>query len=98
MVNVQWFIDTFVCYDLYDCLKLQNKHSEKLHSYGLAVHALLLLLLLLLLLFKNVGSARLRQSDIHPISAKTAGPQYQPIDWKKRKGKLVEDYSTDRAA
>ena len=55
-------------------------------------------LLLLLLFFKNVGSARLRESDIHPISPKTTTPQYQPIDRKKRKGKIVEDYSRDRAA
>ena len=50
------------------------------------------------LLFKKVGSARLRESDVHPISPKTPAPQYQPIDRKKRKGKRVEDYSRDRAA
>ena len=55
-------------------------------------------LLLLLLLFKKVGSARLRESEIHPICPKTPAPQYQPIDRKKRKGKEVEDYSRDRAA
>ena len=53
---------------------------------------------LLLLLLKQVGSARLRESDIHPISPKTPAPQYQPIDRKKRKAKIVEDYSRDRAA
>ena len=52
----------------------------------------------LLLLLKKVGSARLRESCIHPISPKTPAPQYQPIDRKKRKGKKVEDYSRDRAA
>ena len=45
-----------------------------------------------------VGSARLRESDIHPISPKTPALQYQPIDRKKRKGKRVEDYSRDRVA
>ena len=55
-------------------------------------------LLLLLLLFKNVNSARLRESGIHPIGPKTPAPQYQPIDRNKRKGKRVEDYSRDRAA
>ena len=35
---------------------------------------------LLLLLLKNVGSARLRESDAHPISQKTPAPQYQPPD------------------
>ena len=53
---------------------------------------------LLLLLFKEVGSARLRESDIHPNSPKTPAPQYQPMDRKKRKGKIVEDYSRDRTA
>ena len=54
-------------------------------------------LLLLLLLLKKVSSAKLRESDVHPISPKTPAPQYQPIDRKKRKGKRVEDYSMDRA-
>ena len=42
---------------------------------------------ILLLILKKVGSARLRESGIHPISPKTLAPQYQPIDRKKRKGK-----------
>ena len=58
----------------------------------------MILLLLLLLLLKKIGSARLRESDIHPISPKTPAPQYQPIDRKKGKGERVEDYSRDRAA
>ena len=41
-----------------------------------------------LLLLKKFSSARLRKS---PISPKTPAPQYQPIDRKKRKGKIVED-------
>ena len=56
------------------------------------------IILLLLLLLKKVGSARLRESDVHPISPKTPAPQYQQTDRKKRKGKRVEDYSRDRAA
>ena len=56
------------------------------------------LLLLLLLLLKEVGSVRLEESDQHPISPKTPGPQYQPVNRRKRKGKIVEDYSRDRAA
>ena len=42
---------------------------------------------LLLLLLKKVGSARLRESGIHPITPKTPAPQYQPIDRKNRNGK-----------
>ena len=41
-----------------------------------------------------VGNARLRESDIHHISPKTPAPQYQPIDRKKRTGKIV-DYNID---
>ena len=52
----------------------------------------------LLLSLKRVSSARLGESDIHPVNPKTPAPQYQPIDRKKRKGKRVEDYSRDRAA
>ena len=37
-------------------------------------------------------------SDIHPINPKTPAPQYQPIDRKNRKGKIMKDYSRDRAA
>ena len=55
-------------------------------------------LIALLLLLKKVFSARLGESDVHPISPKTQAPQYQPIDRKKRKRKRVEDYSRDRAA
>ena len=51
-----------------------------------------------LLLLKKVGSAKLRESNIHPISPKTPAPQYQPIDRKKERVKRVEDYSRDRAA
>ena len=47
---------------------------------------------------KKVGSARLRESGIHPITPKIPAPQYQPIERKKRKGKKIEDYSRDRAA
>ena len=51
---------------------------------------------LIILLLKKVCSARLRKSDIHPISPMTPAPQYQPIDRKKRK--IAVDYSRDRAA
>ena len=55
-------------------------------------------LIVIIIIVKKVGSARLRESDVHPISPKASAPQYQPIDRKKRKGKRVEDYSRDRAA
>ena len=52
----------------------------------------------IIIIIKKVGSVRLRESDVHPISPKTPAPQYQPIDRMKRKGKIVEGYSRDRAA
>ena len=46
-------------------------------------------LLLLLLLLENVGSARLRESDIHPITPRTTAPQYQLTNrQKEEKGKI----------
>ena len=59
---------------------------------------LLSLLLLLLLIFKKVGSARLRESDLHPISPKTQVPAIPAYRQREKKWKRVEDYSRDRAA
>ena len=68
---------------------------------GITICAIIIIiiinLLLLLLLLKEVGSARLRESDIHLISSTTAAPQYQRIDRNKIKRK-IEDNSRDRAA
>ena len=83
----------FICLPHYCC-----EGKEGLAAVELVAVTTSKLLFLLLLLFKKVGSARLRESDIQPISLKTPAPQYQPIDRKKRKGKRVEDYSRDRAA
>ena len=89
------------------CIIKKNIYSRTVpltQTLGPLVHssiyiaAPLLHIQLLLLLLKKVSSARLGESDIHPISPKTTAPQYQPIDRKKRKGKRVEDYSRDRAA
>ena len=52
---------------------------------------LLVFTIIIIINIKKIGSARLRESDIHPISPKTPAPQYQPIDKKKRKVKKVED-------
>ena len=75
-------------------LKLTDLHESQISTQVFKC----LNLLSLLLLLKEVGSARLRESGIPPISPKTPAPQYQPIDRKKRKGKKVADYSRDRAA
>ena len=48
---------------------------------------LLLLLLLLFLSLKKVDNSRLGVTNLHPISPKIPAPKYQPIQWKKRKGK-----------
>ena len=82
------------------CLELKNFEFAltRKEKYVYTNRLLLLLFLLLLLLLKDVGSARMRESDIHLISPKTPAPQYQPIDRKRRKGKIVETNSRDRAA
>ena len=41
-------------------------------AFYILIHALLLLLL------KDIGNARLGESDQHPISPKTPTPQHQP--------------------
>ena len=64
---------------------MKNSYENNCNTY---------IYIFLLLLLKKVGSARLRESDIHPSIA----PQYQPIDRKNRNGKRGEDYSSDRAA
>ena len=69
-------------YVKYDALFFLNRSFERI-------------IIIIIILLKNVGSARLRESDVHPISPKTPAIQYQPIDRKKRKGKRVEDYSRD---
>ena len=70
---------------------LVNRMNEGYRAWGTLKSVLSNRGLLLLLLLKKVSSARLGESDIHPISPKTPAPQYQPIDRKKRKGKKVED-------
>ena len=51
------------------------------------------------MLLKKVGSARLRKSDIHPISPKTdPSPTIPTYRQKEEKGKRVEDYRRDRAS
>ena len=41
---------------------------------------IIIIITIISLLLKKIGSARLRESDVHPISPKTPAPQYQPID------------------
>ena len=47
--------------------------------------------LLLLLLIKEIDSARLGESYLHPISPKTPVPQHQPVERNKKRGKTVEE-------
>ena len=42
---------------------------------------------MIFIIIRRVGNARLRESNVHPLSLKIPAPQYQPIDRKKRKGK-----------
>ena len=59
---------------------------------------LLVALFIIIIIIIKKGRQCKAESDVHPISSKTPALQYQPIDRKKRKGKIVEDYSRDRAA
>ena len=56
------------------------------------------LILVIIIIKKGRQCEAERESDIHPISPKTPAPQYQPLDRKKRKREIVEDYSRDRVA
>ena len=80
---------TQMCFQAFSVRRNENDLHRKYMLLGLLIKnaSPLLLLLLLLLLLKEVGSARLRESGINPISPKTPAPQYPPIDRKKRKGK-----------
>ena len=77
---------------------LLNHARTNIQHTPLSPFTMNLHIIFLLLLLKRVGSARPRESDIHPISPETPAQQYQPIDRKKRKGKIVDDNSRDRAA
>ena len=79
-------------------LKNLTDTAHKAKDKVISVSTELKLINNLLLLLKEVGSARLKESDIHPISPKTPDPQCQPIDRKNRQKKIVEDYCWDRAA
>ena len=47
--------------------------------------------IVIIIIIKKVGSARLRESDVHPISPKTPASQYQPID---RRREIEKEYKT----
>ena len=54
-----------------------------------------ILIIIIILLLKVVGSARLWV--LYTLSVRRPQPpQYQPIDRKKWKGKIVQDYSGDQ--
>ena len=61
----------FICNYSHQLFEVTFKHACKLHL------SIFLLLSLLLLLLKEVGNARLVESDLHPISSKTPAQQYE---------------------
>ena len=70
---------------------IYNSHVQvALRGYCPVKDGVYSLVYLLLLLLKKVGSARLRESNVHAISSKIPTPQYQPIDGKKRREKRVD--------
>ena len=54
------------------------------------IHRTVIIIINIIIIIIIKRGARLRESDMHPISPKTPAPQYQPLDRKKRKGKIVE--------
>ena len=100
MLKINNFLIVLSTFYTQDLRSLVPLHIIKLHispNYSLPISSSAELVLLLLL--KEVGSARLRKSDIYTLFCPdTPAPQYQPIDGKKRKGKIAGDYSRDRAS
>ena len=65
------------CWGKRSCMSVCMKHSCMSSPFLIAMMngTSFLSLLLLLLLLKVVSSARLRESDVHPVSPKTPAPQ-----------------------
>ena len=84
--------------DLTESKIRQYRLQHFANDFEFATSAKIFLLIIIIIFIKKVGSARLWESDAHPISSNTPAPQYQPIDRKKEMGKIVVDDSKDRAA
>ena len=76
-----------ICSYMFICFTISFSVSKKMIWYFLITEQNWFLLLLLL---KKIGNARPGEGDCHPISPKTPAPHYQPIEEKKRKGKLLK--------
>ena len=106
-----WLIERFLnfsapyshCYPIYKMFPLFLLLVPLLSLYQLihvlhiipGVHIILVAIIIIIIVKRDRQCKAERE---HPISPKIPAPQYLPIDSKKRKGKIVEDYSRDRAA
>ena len=54
---------------------------------------ILIIIIIIIIIIIKSGQQRKagRESYLHSISPKTTGPQYQPIDRKQKKEKIIED-------
>ena len=52
----------------------------------------------IIIIIKRVRLCKAEREWLYTLSIRRPQIQYQPIDMKKRTGKIVEEYSWDRAA
>ena len=50
-----------------------------------------IIIIIIIIIIKRGRQCKVGRESLDLISLKTPAPQYQPIDRKKRKGKIVED-------
>ena len=81
-MKIRWF----ALYDNSPIPYLQQQSYTRTNPWN-SVFSIIIIISFIIINNKGFGSARLRESDMHPISRKTPAPQYQPIDRKKRTGK-----------
>ena len=67
------------------------QHCSAVYPELLHWQLLLFLIIIIIIIIIIIKRGRQCKADPHPISQKTPATQIQPIDRKKRKGKIVED-------
>ena len=50
-----------------------------------ALHVIIIIIIIIIIISKKARQCKAGR-ERHPIGPKTPAPQYQPIEWKKRKG------------
>ena len=57
------------------------------HAYYFHIYSWIIIIIIIIIIIQKVGNAKPGENDIHPIGPKTPAPQYQSIEWQKRKEK-----------